>query len=255
MLQKTDITVGIGLTQDVQIPGRFFYYLTGSAGGGDQSILIKCGTSGQTTKLMPGQAFRIADEDKTVTDWYVSNFAGAGTITGTVLVGDGDFTDNRISGSVEIVDGGKNRTNAGQAFLAFISSSGVAAQYTHLALYNPSTTKNLVVNSMLLSSTVTTGFWLASYNAVLASANPYMANPQSKRMGGAASVGTCWIENNAAQRVTQKFALLSLTANVTQLFTPKEPIVIPPGQALVIVSNAASVIDVNAVLDLYEDAI
>lgn len=96
-LQYYDIN--IGTTQDIQVAGKFIYYLSGVASGGDPTIEVQP-DSGNKIRLRPGQSFRLADTDKTPTHWRATNVAQSGAITGTVMVGDGDFRDTSTSATI-----------------------------------------------------------------------------------------------------------------------------------------------------------
>lgn len=104
-LQVYDINIGINKTQQVAAQGRYIYYLAGStplidggttpAAAGNQAI--KCVSGSTSIVLMPGQSLRLPNSDKSPSTWMLSNDKNAETITGRVLVGEGDFRDSNTS--------------------------------------------------------------------------------------------------------------------------------------------------------------
>lgn len=106
-LQYYDISIGLSGIQKIAAQGRYIYYYTGTtpliAGGatptaaGNQAIKVQAGQSGNTILLMPGQSYRLDDNDKVPTEWILSNFKAAEVITGQVMVGEGDFRDSNTS--------------------------------------------------------------------------------------------------------------------------------------------------------------
>ena len=123
------------------------------------------------------------------------------------------------------VDSGLARTIARQAFLAPHIVQAVAAQYPHTELWNPST-KNLILESMSVSSTTAQQVLFGSYTATLAT------GPQqgvSKYVNGTAPTAQTWKTNNVASQVSQQHLIFSLSAAAPQIINFREPIVIPPG--------------------------
>ena len=147
-MQIYDFTVAANSQRQLDAPGTYFYYYSGSAGGADQTITLRGVSSGLRIVLKNGQSLRLPKGQNPETSWYIGNYANVATIVCTVIVGMGEIQDNRIQGSVEVVDGGKNRTLANLAFAGYAGVLNVAAQMSQVLLWNPSTTKNLVVESI-----------------------------------------------------------------------------------------------------------
>lgn len=100
-MQYYDINIAPGAVRRINAPGGYIYFLSGSAGGADTTILVRNESGSEAIKLKPGQAFRLPVGGQYL-NWIISNFSGAGTIIGELLIGEGDYFDNRISGTVDI---------------------------------------------------------------------------------------------------------------------------------------------------------
>lgn len=100
-MQFYDINIAPSDAREIQVQGDYVYYLSGSAGGADSTITLRDVSGSDTVLLKPGQAYRLGTGGRNVR-WIVGNYAGTGTIVGLLLMGEGEFSDNRISGSVEV---------------------------------------------------------------------------------------------------------------------------------------------------------
>ncbi|MCL6484930.1 MAG: hypothetical protein I4O49_12305, partial [Janthinobacterium lividum] len=100
-----DFNLSPGGAQNLDVKGRFFKYRSGTG-----AIRVRASKGGYVD-LLPGQGVRGFDfESLTVADR-----SGANNV-GVLIVGDFDFQDDRIAGTVDVVDGGRTRTLAGIAF-------------------------------------------------------------------------------------------------------------------------------------------
>lgn len=249
-MQLYDITIAANTTRQLDAPGSYFYYYAGSAGGADSTITLRGLSSGLRLILKPGQAFRLP-KGQTENAWVLTNYAGAATIIGTVLVGDGEVTDNRITGSVEIIDGGKARTLALQSFLAYASCGGVAANMAHVQLWNPiGSGKNAIVKQAIVNSTVANSIYLTSYNTQLTTNNGFATN---KKIGAADSVSIIGSQNNPTALQTKLFYAFDISANQVVSMIFNEPIILPPGTGLT-VRGSALASSVVANIDFYEES-
>lgn len=162
----------------------------------------------------------------------ISDMSGAVNV-GRIIVASNDFVDDRITGNVEVIDGGKNRSKLSQSFVGGRYVGPVAAQYGHLQLWNPGGTgKNLVLAQINYSTLATAGVWMGFYNAALATdLSVYIAN---KLVAAAVGVGQFRSTNNAALLFTTGFNYIHLTSSSPQLLRFSDPMVIPPGQGVVL---------------------
>ena len=101
-MQEYDLNISNNTTRQLDARGNYFYYKIGSAGGSEAKISIKGIASGLRVTLLPGQAQRL-EPGKEETSWLIENKAGV-PINGIVAIGNGEFTDNRITGDVSVYD-------------------------------------------------------------------------------------------------------------------------------------------------------
>lgn len=248
-----DLSIAANTARKLDAAGSLFRYVSGDAGGADTRILVRpIGGQGGAVLLSPGQAVKFP---YSVSEWRIENYANAGTITGTVAVGDGDLQDNRITGEVSVVEGGRARVVAGLAFMGATGAAAVAAQYSHAQLWNASSTYRLVVNKLVVSTSPAApagAFINVARNAAALFAGP--AAPSSKLVNGTASV-------NAELRGGTNAALLGTTmvsfwfdGQVLQQIPLVEPIIIPPGAGLVLAMGVVNQ-QLNVQFDHWEDRI
>lgn len=253
-MQIYDITIATNSSRRLDAPGTYFYYYSGSAGGADNTITLQGASSGLRIVLKPGQSMRLPEGASVETSWIVGNSANAATIIGTVIVGSGTIQDNRIQGSVEVVDGGKNRTMSGAAFSGYVYCAPVAAQYSHGQIYNPSSTRILVIEQIIVSSSTSANLTIRAHSSAFSTPGA-QPNASSKRLGNADSIAQLYTANNAAQQATGKyFSNMGITAPGTAIYKMSEPIVITPGQSIVAINNTLNA-DLSVTYEFYEDVI
>lgn len=249
-MQLYDITIAANTTRQLDAPGSYFYYYAGSAGGADSTITLRGLSSGLRLILKPGQAFRLPQGQKE-TAWVITNYANTATIIGSVLVGDGDVTDNRITGSVEVVDGGKNRSNAGQAFFASTATTSVAAQNPIIQLWNTAGSgKNLIVESTIFTTATSQIVQIGWANTTIAGSS----TATSKKTGSGSSTAQLKNGNNAG-------ALAGYSLNFTfgvQANTPtnikfSEPFIVTPGYGIILFGESVNT-DIRGGFEFFEES-
>jgi len=205
----------------LQAMGDYFKILSATT-----DIEVRGDTFGTIGLIKAGQGLRNTDFNR-LEFRDVSGF----TNTIQVLVGDSDFVDERITGSVEVIDGGLNRTIANAAFA---SSKGLtpatSTNNVGIQIFNNGSTKNVIVEQVQVMSNATSGVFILRVDNV-ALGSPVAA--VSKLAGGADSAianlrsqeGVAWSGKTIAQ-----IGWNAAFQNVA--FTPKEPIVLPPGFGL-----------------------
>lgn len=228
--------------QIINAKGRFFKYRTGTG-----LIRVKL-TDGAVIDLLPGQGVsnRNFESIEIVDKSGIAN-------TGTILAGDFDFRDERISGTVDVVDGGKSRTLANSAFMVNILATGVAGQNSHAQLFNPAASgKNVIVEAVTVSSDTAGFIYMFRHTVQLPT---FEAAGQSKKLGGANSAASGYRTLNVGS-VAVVASLLGeyVGPNTPFTYTPKEPIIIPPGYGLV-VYQAVAAIAIDATFEWYEEPV
>ena len=252
-MQDFDINLAPGTVRVIDCQADYIYYRAGSAGGADAAIEFASRSGGETVFLYPGQAYRIpARLSGLGSSWSMKNRKGEATIIGSVILGEGEFQDNRISGSVEVIDGGKNRTLANQAFMGAKYVPGVAGNTPEAQLWNPpGSGKRLIVERITRTCANGGGvgvFWSNQQGATFA------GNPLSKLAGGAASVAQLRTTSTVGNQTAPYLFNDVLLAGVAVSFQLIEPIIVPPGWGLT-VGNTVIAGDVIGGFEYFEETI
>lgn len=223
--------------QVIDVKGRFIKYRSGNS-----AIRVRL-SSGGYVDLLPGQGVWGVDyTGLTVNDR--SGFQNAGTI----LAGDFDFRDDRITGTVDVVDGGKARTLGDAAMIGFSYQSAVAAKFAGCQLWNPAGSgKNAYVEQVSCYSAggVAIGIAVLPSTAALATLGVGIV---SKRLGGTASIMQARNESLAA--VTPGAFLLLDKSQKSYKFS--EPIMLAPGYGLVLINQAAAE-ELGVTFEIFEE--
>lgn len=233
--QDYDFRLAVGGTQEINSEGRFLYYLSGSAGGLSERIKVKHQASGLQMKLMPGQAFELPAGAKLGASWRIENADGQAVIVGSVIVGRGAFKDNRMSGSVSVVEGGKVRTSSGGAFSGYLGQSAVAGKYAHVQIWNPAgSKKNIFVESMIFVVSASPSFVVVAHDSGQLTAQWAST---SKKVGGALSAGVLCKGSLASVAIGEALAGMTIQQNVPQVLNFREPLMVPEGRGVVVASQ------------------
>lgn len=172
---------------------------------------------------------------------------------GTILVADNKFVDDRITGSVEVVDGGKNRTISNQTFMGFCHGAPVAGSYSHMQLFNPiDSGKNVIVKSIFISSPTNGYFSLQRLNTQLTTLLTTGGAP--KKIGGSVGKTEQRFQTDATVLGTAMQLLTYIAAYIPFQMKFEEPMVIPPGQSLMTVTGTTNQ-ELPTMFEYYEEAI
>lgn len=236
-MQKYDFTApASGAPQVINVAGRYLKYVSGNAGGNDAGLIITPGSKpGSKILLYPGQAITLPDDGTAGPNaWTVANAIGQAAITGTVVVGNGKIDDNTLSGTVQVVDGGKARTLAGSAFVMYGQQAAVAAQYGRVQLWNPAASgKRLIVEAIDMSTGGAAASAFLAFNT--AQLTTLVGAGVAKRASAAASTaGLIYVDSTATQPSAAadmfSFSLAAASYGVQKF---SEPLCIDPGYGLV----------------------
>jgi hypothetical protein len=203
-------------------------------------------TFGALANMLAGQGLRDTDFQRlTLTD-------ETGSVNnGFVLVSDSTFIDDRITGSVEVIDGGKNRTYSNAAFLTSFVQTALAANYAYSQIWNGSTTKNLILETVTVSSGSASLISMGSWTALI---NTSIGGGSNKKLGAATGAATFARVNSASVLVTNNMLLANVAANTSFTFPLKEPIIIPPGYGINTWNNNLGN-DLTSCFEFYEETI
>lgn len=223
-----DIAIAPGQVRDIFCQGSYVYFYSGNAGGADATITVNQDSRGQRVLLMPGQAYRMPVGDAG-TRWLIGNLKDEGTIVGRLVIGQGELTDNRVTGSVEVIDGDRNLTNAGLMFSGSSGSNPNASLYAVSQLWNPvGSGKNIVVKCCNFSTP-------NGQAAVLNIGNVQMATDvtatrsANKLSGGANSAAMVRHGHSETIPTTGFLQAYNMTANQIVTWKACGPLVIKPG--------------------------
>ncbi|WP_343549438.1 hypothetical protein [Ralstonia sp.] len=244
-VRSYDLNIPVGGAQNIDAMGDRVQFL--SATDPFASIELRPNYTQGNINLMPGQGFRF---EKAATGWVVFN-KGTVALTGTLLIGSGNFFDQRISGSVYVIDGGKARTLSGTASMGYLYQAPTAAQYAHVQLWNPAASgKNCFIEqfSFFSTGTVAAGISVRSSIAALATLG---GNPACKSLGKPASSMELRSITNA---VIQGASVVGSLDKAIKLFKVTEPIHLAPGNGLTLI-NVTSGEDLGATFELFEETI
>lgn len=172
---------------------------------------------------------------------------------GTILVASSGFVDQRISGTVEVVDGGKNRTLAGSAFSAASSPGpGGASVYTTSYLYNPAGgLVNVVINDLYFSSATAQVIYVVMGTG-LPPGNVFQI--PSKNSGGV--IATALKYDNSIGAAVSGGVLFAQAVQINQQSIIKltEPLVLRPGAWMAIACQTPNT-DLQATRQFFEEGI
>lgn len=217
-----DFTLAGGGAQAIEVRGSYFKYK-----GGTGPIRVTP-SSGGPVDLMPGQGMSGLSFDKLL----VRDISGNANI-GFLLAGDGAWSDDRITGNVEVIDGERTRTLAGTMFGGSPYCTALANNYPNLQLWNPvGSGKNLIIGAMDFGTITTGAINVLASNIALA--NVFSVPVANKRLGSAPGVGQLRFENRAAAEPFT-FGMLrneATAANTPQQWNIRGAVVVPPGWGL-----------------------
>lgn len=237
--QIYDYSIGIGQTVIALVSGGFYKLLAAS---GHVTISREGGSS--IGPLLPGQG-----EREPFNRLQITNTSGVVNNI-RILVADESFVDTRIYGSVEVIDGGRATTMAGNAFAGVASQAAVAAQFSHVQLWNPiGSGRNVAVSRVMVGTNTPTPIFAARlFNTALAT---LVATGLNKRAAGPASVMELRTESTVALLGGGSFQFAWGAQATPLILETKEPVILLPGWGLLITNQILNAI-VGATFDYTE---
>ncbi len=232
--QIYDFTLTANGTFVLPVEGSFYRIRTSTGAVGvrrdDGSIL---------SPIYEGQG----EQDRDYKRLTIIDRSGAAN-SGTIIVADNYFVDERVAGEVSTISGGFARSLANAAYAGGSSIGPLAGNYSALQLWNPTgSNKNLVITDVIANSyTASTNTMFRSANAALTA---LVGNPVAKLMGGAASVAEMRSDQTPAMAgVGNLLPFVSASTSISSQYRFDEPIVLPPNTGLIIsgsIVNAAMI--------------
>ncbi len=235
-----DLNLTANGAQQIDVAGSYFKYAKGLG-----PIRVQVDGGGYVD-LLPGQGMQGLKFSRLM----VKDTSGA-TNTGALVAGEGQFTDARISGTVDVVDGGKSRTLAGMAFSAWLAGGGVAGQFTEVQISNPAGSgKNIIIEAIAVASNTATGFQVMAGCADVGGAT--LAGVSKNLTSGALVNSSAVLKaGSVAAQSGSTIYLINAAVSTMATWKPVEPIVLGPGGILTVLGQGTQK-DVSASFEWYE---
>lgn len=226
----------------MDIAGKFFKYRSGTG------VITVRTSKGGSVDLLPGQGVWNVE----FTSLTIKDKSGAQN-AGVILAGDFDFHDDRITGTVDVVDGGKARSLSGSAFSLTFKTDPAAGMTSRLGLWNPSANKNVVIESIAMSAAAALSVTI--YKGPLLNWPAGAGAPKSQ---GSAAASVAQASADALVSTftpgTQSMWSLSVAASGKDIWVPKEPIILTPGTGIVMWAQAWNM-GFNGSFEWFEEAV
>jgi hypothetical protein len=206
---------------------RFYELLSG--GGIDPRIRVESMGGGWGVVLRPGQGFRLPAEE--AAGVVVTNISGT-AMAGALKLGPREwaFEDQRLTGTVNVVDQSSAITQSDQAFAAVLSPNAVAGQYAFGQVYSNTAGKVLEVRRIIATGTAAGTLFVHFDTTLQAGSTPVI----NRNYGGAALTGRMTQWNNAAAPGSLGSSILTtvVQAGVPVNVEFPEPVRLPQGVGL-----------------------
>jgi hypothetical protein len=212
------LTIAPNASFTLQVVGDMFKVLSASG-----AFEVTGDTFGSMGAIQPGQGL-----DNTPFQRLTFRDTSGGSNTLSVLVAGTDFIDDRITGEVSVIDGGKARTLAGLSFMASVNINNAATKFSTFYLYNFHNSRTTFVTSLLIGSAVAQPIYVC-YGSGAPTSPPVGAGASMvpKDIGNASGSSSLFYEvQNAAAPTTSIIAAIIVPANLMQLVKFEEPIAI-----------------------------
>lgn len=241
-----DFNLGAGASQTIDVKGRFFKYKSGTG-----PIRVRV-SGGGSVDLLPGQGV----ENVLFASLTVSDRSNASNM-GSILAGDFDFRDDRISGTVDIVDGGKSRTLAGQSFSSAVLCYGAGGLYSTAQVFNPADSGKRVSCSKIIITSTISGLIKIGWNTAANGALP-PEGVASKLTGGVSGKAKICNIGLAAEPAGFKYLGIYESGGgggSTFIYAFAEPVLIMPGFGLNVQHGTIGTPTIQANFELVEESI
>lgn len=234
-----DFTIPAGGSSELLVEGSYYRILESTG-----ALEVRRDGGSALGPIYPGQGERAQYKRLTLVDK-----SGAGN-SGLMVVGDDTFIDDRISGLVEVIDGGKVRTKTELSFVAGFYANASAGQYGAMQLLNPAGSgRDLVVTQINYSRKSIWGVYLARYATPLA--NNLAANITNKVIGAGAPVAQ-FRRGWSGSILGSIFTYVHLADSTVSQLRFADPMIVPQGEGIVCVCDSVN-IELAATFEWYEE--
>ena len=242
-IRDYNFTLAANATQNLDVPGDYLKVIAATG-----AIRVRT-VEGWMKDLLPGQGVKGLNFQRLI----LEDRSGAANV-GTIAVGIGadSIVDDRVTGSVEVIDTGKTLTANGRTFFGTRSQAASAGVFSFVQLWNPvGSGVRLSIRRLAISSDVNGGMplFIAPVD-INAADTTKLAN---KLLNAAPSVVMAKIATDAnttgnAAWLLNGVATFSLVANAQFEVPIRDPIVINPGIGIAVRSPLA-----NSLAQLFAD--
>ena len=218
-------TIGFSGARQIDAEANFFRYESGDAQGATTAIRVQA--DGQDLGVfLPGDDVQIEGR---ATRWLVTPITI--TCAGTIRIGRGRVTSSRSVGTVEVIDGERNKVLQGVTFVHPLTQNGAGTGPAIAQMFNPTGSgRNAYVNRIISSATAADTYrvQMTTTQAALAANAPVNLDPT-----GAASVVIGRTQNNgAALAGLRAIHVGNLPASQDVLIEFPRPVLVRPGWGL-----------------------
>ncbi len=243
-VQFYDFNLSAGGSQWLPVSGAFYRIISST---GPVSIREDVGTT--VGPISAGQGMR----NREFGGLTVSDKSGAAN-KGTLIIAGSDFVDDRITGEVSTIDGGKARSIAGNAFVFNVGPNNAAGFAAAGLLWNPAGSgRRLVVKTSRMSSTQAQFIGMARKLATVGTIKPAGI---AAKMTGAASVAVAYEVTNTATAVDSGyFHSANVGANGSDSVVFQEPVIVQPGEGVMWLGNVTTAGAMQASAEYFEEIV
>jgi hypothetical protein len=172
-MQSNSLNIQAGATVNMPCQGNGFWFESGTSSTSNLYIIVKP-DSGAEFRLKPGQ--HVQDRDNTTGSWRIRAEDPTAVITGSVIIGSGDFADNNtlnkvtldatFANNVTVMNSTANRVPVALDPNATLQLASNIVAYTHKYAVAGGATATATAVNMLAAATNVNGAILNKFEAI-----------------------------------------------------------------------------------------
>lgn len=238
-----DFTLGasVGASQQIPVNGSVLTVLSASPSTSKVRITIE---TGESWDCYPGQGFRMPDGKQFA--WVLISNLSAVAMTGTVVIGDAGWIDNRVTGNVAVIDNSVDKTKSLASFTGYANTTASVGNYSLSGIYTSS--KQIAVRAIVVTLSSAGAFYLI-YGTGQGTGNPTIAAMRNRYLGQPNSVSSNYTSGYSASMPpaagevpgANTVAGFLAAAGVPFVIPITTPFVVDAGKALIAASAATNV--------------
>lgn len=240
------IAAAVGATQQVHAMGRRITLMAAT----QDAIDVRVPELGVSLKMAPGQTYT-APDGKSFREVVLANRVASACL-GELFIGDGSLTDNAVSGTVGVKSLESDRTLSDTAFMAAVVHTSAANKPAAQIVNKVGTIRRAVITRVQASSGTAGMVYLGRYSGTLASL--HSRQPASKFVQSAGWVADSELEtrhDELAAELGTTVGAVYLPANGGAVFELPQPVILAPGQSLLLMHSVSGAVPIAATFDGY----